>query len=130
MIIQFRILSGKAAGLLWEARRFPVRIGRAATADLQLEEDGVWDHHLQVDFNPAEGFVLRAQSDAWVQVNGQRLDKAVLRNGDAIEIGALRLQFWLGETRQASLGLREGFSWGVIVAVSMAQVALIYWLLR
>jgi pSer/pThr/pTyr-binding forkhead associated (FHA) protein len=130
LTIQFKIFSGKKAGLLWEARRFPVRIGRAPTADLQLEDDGVWDNHFQLDFLPAQGIILRAQPEAWVQVNGERLDQAVLRNGDTIELGSIRLQFWLGQTRQAGLGLKEGFSWSLIVAISLAQVALIYWLLR
>lgn len=130
MIIQFRICSGKKAGVSWEPRRFPVQIGRAATADLQLEEAGVWDRHLRIDFHPNEGFLLQTEPEACVQVNGQRLEQTVLRNGDTIEIGVVRVQFWLAETRQASLRVREGFSWSVIVAVSMAQVALIYWLLR
>ena len=130
MIVQFKILSGQKAGISWETRRFPVRIGRVATADLRLEEAGVWDHHLEVDFRPNQGFLLRTQPDAWVQVNGQRLERTILRNGDAIEIGGLRLQFWIGEARQASLRLREGFSWSLIVTVSLAQVAVIYWLLR
>jgi pSer/pThr/pTyr-binding forkhead associated (FHA) protein len=129
-VVQLKILSGKKAGFSWEARRFPVRIGRAATADLQLDEAGVWDNHLQLEFDPTQGIVLRVQSGAWVLVNGQRLEQGLLRNGDALEIGALRLQFWLGHTRQGNLSLREGFSWSLIVAVSMAQVALIYWLLR
>ena len=54
-MIQFSILSGKKAGTSWVARRFPVRIGRAAVSDLQIEEEGVWDQHLQVDFIPADG---------------------------------------------------------------------------
>jgi hypothetical protein len=127
---QLRILSGKKAGILWEARRFPVRIGRAPTADLKLEEAGVWENHLRLEFIPAQGILLRTEPEAWVQVNGQVVDQAVLRNGDAIEFGAVRLQFWLGETRRASLRLREGFSWSVIVVVSVVQVGLIYWLLR
>ena len=55
-MVQLQILSGKQAGALWVARRFPVHVGRAADNDLQLEEDGVWDEHLQLDFDPAEGF--------------------------------------------------------------------------
>ena len=53
-MVQLKILSGKKAGTAWVARRFPVRIGRSAGADLQLEESGVWDEHLQLDFKPAE----------------------------------------------------------------------------
>jgi hypothetical protein len=129
-MVQFKILSGKKAGASWAARHFPVRIGRGAGADLQSEEAGVWEQHVRLDFDPVEGFVLQAQADALVQVNGERRQEAVLRNGDAINIGSLKLQFWLSETRQTGLGLRECLTWAIIVLVSSLQVALIYWLLR
>ena len=129
-MIQLRVLSGKKAGTNWVARRFPVRIGRSGSAHLQLEEDGVWDEHLQLDFSPAEGIVLNAQPDALTSVNGQPVHQAVLRNGDVIEIGSLRMQFWLSDVRQAGLRFREGLTWAGIAAISFGQVGLIYWLLH
>jgi pSer/pThr/pTyr-binding forkhead associated (FHA) protein len=129
-MIQLKVLSGKKAGTIWVARRFPVRIGRSAAANLRLEEDGVWDEHLQLDFNPSEGIVLSAQPDAPASVNGEPVRQTVLRNGDAIEIGSLRMQFWLSETRQAGLRFREGLTWAGIAAVCLGQVWLIYWLLH
>ena len=129
-MVQLKILSGKKAGTTWVARRFPVRIGRSAHSDLQLEEDGVWDDHLRIDLNPGEGFTLAAHSQALVAANGQPIQHAVLRNGDAIQIGSLKMQFWLGETRQRGLGIREGFVWTLLAAISLGQIALIYWLLR
>ena len=129
-MVQLKVLSGKRAGTTWVARRFPVRIGRSGATDLQLEEVGVWDQHLQLDFDPAEGIVLSVQQNALASVNGQPVHQAVLRNGDAIEIGSLRMQFWLSETRQARLRLREGLTWAGIAAISLGQVGLIYWILR
>jgi hypothetical protein len=112
-MVQLKVLSGKMAGTAWVARRFPVRIGRSPNADLQLEESGIWDQHLQLDFSPAEGIVLSAHP-----------------NGDSIDIGSLKLQFWLADTRQTDLRLREGFTWAAIAAISFGQVGLIYWLLH
>ena len=129
-MVQLKVLSGRKAGTTWVARRFPVRIGRSPAADLQLEESGVWDQHLQLDFKPAEGFLLSTQPNALATVNGQPVHQAVLRNGDAIDIGSLKLQFWLSETRQGGLRLREGLTWIGIAAVSLGQVGLIYWLLH
>ena len=129
-MVQLKVLSGKRAGMTWVARRFPVRVGRSGAMDLQLEEVGVWDQHLQLDFDPAEGIVLSVQQNALASVNGQPVDHAVLRNGDAIEIGSLRMQFWLSETRQEGLRLREGLTWAGIAAISLGQVGLIYWILR
>jgi pSer/pThr/pTyr-binding forkhead associated (FHA) protein len=129
-MVQLKVLSGKKAGTTWVARRFPVRIGRSSATELQLEESGVWDQHLQLDFNPEEGIVLSAQPDALATVNGRPVRQIVLRNGDAIDIGSSRMQFWLSETRQAGLRIREGLTWAGIAAVSLGQIGLIYWLLR
>jgi hypothetical protein len=129
-MVQLKVLSGKKAGTTWVARHFPVRIGRAATSDLQLEEDGVWDQHLRLDFDPAEGIVLTALPNALATVNGQPAQRMVLRNGDAIEIGSQRMRFWLSETRQGGLRFREGLTWAGIAAISLGQIGLIYWLLH
>jgi len=127
-MVQFNILSGKQAGATWVARRFPVRVGRAPTADLRLEEDGVWDGHLLVQFEPGQGCVLTSQPEALTRVNGEPVNEAVLHNGDCIQAGAVELQFWLAEARQGDLRPREALTWGLMFAVFAAQAALLYWL--
>ena len=129
-MIQLKILSGKKAGAGWVARRFPVRIGRGGSADLQLEADGIWDEHLELQFQPGEGFVLQTHPNALTSVNGQPVERALLRNGDLIELGAAKLQFWLADTRQRGLKAREWLVWIGITLIALAQVTLIYWLLR
>lgn len=128
-MVQLRILSGKKAGAVWSARRFPVRIGRAAATDLQLEEDGIWDQHLILTFEPQNGVSACTQGQALARVNGEPVAQTPLRNGDLIELGPVKLQFWLSDTRQGSLRLREALSWTGIAAITLAQLALI-WLLR
>ena len=128
-MVQLRILSGKKAGTLWDARHFPVRIGRSAASDLQLEEQGVWDEHFTLTFSRAEGFMLAGCPEAIVTVNHEPVQTARLRNGDSIEAGAARMQFWLSETRQQGLRLREWFVWTLIGAITLAEIAAIYWLL-
>jgi hypothetical protein len=129
-MVGFKILSGKQAGNSWAAPRYPAFIGRSPTADLQLEEDGVWDQHLQLDILPAQGFVLNAKPDALATINGQPVHQTVLRNGDIIQIGLVQLQFFLAETRQSGLRIREALTWAGIAIISLGQVAVIYWLLR
>ena len=51
-MVQLRILSGKMAGVDITARHFPFRIGRSAAAELQLQEDGVWERHLELPWIP------------------------------------------------------------------------------
>ena len=129
-MVQLKILSGTKAGTVWVARHFPVWIGRSPAADLQLEENGVWDEHLQLDFQRGTGFILNTLPNALTTVNGQSVKTAILRNGDTLDLGSLKMQFWLSETRQSGLGLREWLTWAGIAAVSLGQVALIYWLLN
>jgi pSer/pThr/pTyr-binding forkhead associated (FHA) protein len=128
-MVQFKILSGKKAGSSWETRRFPVRIGRSAGSDLQLEEAGVWDDHLKVGLEPGEGFMVETQANAFASINGQPIKRVALRNGDTLEIGSVKLQFWLSEARQRGQALRETFVWTVISLVCLAQIGLVYWLL-
>lgn len=129
-MIQLQILSGKKAGTRWSARRFPVRIGRASQNDLQLEEPGIWDEHLKLSLTRSEGIVLTTCGDALATVNQTRVDMTRLRNGDSIEIGSVQLRLWLDEVRQRGLRLREWFVWLLIAAVSVGEIALIYWLLQ
>ena len=127
-MVQFQILSGKQAGVRWVARRFPVRLGRAAGCDFRLEEPGVWDRHCELSLDPAEGFILTAQPDALLTVNQQPVQSICLRNGDSLALGSVRLQFWLAESHQRSLHLREAFVWTLIFLLCLAQVGLVYWL--
>lgn len=128
-MVQFKILSGKMAGSSWEARRFPVHIGRSAKSDFQLEDAGVWDDHLKISLDRAEGFVLETEANALASLNGQPIQHATLRNGDTIDLGSARLRFWLSEARQRGQAVREAFVWTIITLVCLAQIALVYWLL-
>jgi pSer/pThr/pTyr-binding forkhead associated (FHA) protein len=125
-MVQLRIQSGKMAGTETVVRHFPFRMGRSASADLRLEEDGVWDAHAEIVFDPEAGFLLRANHDALTGVNGKRCHEAVLRNGDELEIGALKLRFWLGATRQRTLQVREWLTWAGLALVTAGQLVLIY----
>ena len=128
-MLQLNVLSGKTAGTEWVARRFPVVIGRAANCELQLEEDGVWEQHLHLHFDTVEGFILETAPNALATLNGQSLKRIVLRNGDVVELGSVKLQFSLSKTIQSGLRFRETLTWLAIGAISLGQIGLIYWLL-
>ena len=125
-MVRLTILSGKMAGTEHSARHFPFRLGRSASADLRLEDDGVWERHAELALDAATGFVLSAQSGALVSVNGRPCREAVLRNGDEMDLGALKLRFWIGPTRQRSLRLREWLTWMAFLLITAAQLFLIY----
>lgn len=129
-MVQLRILSGKQAGAVVVARRFPFRIGRSEGADWRAEDAGVWEEHAEINLEEDQRFSVRTLSDGLVSLNRQPVSEAVLRNADLIEMGSLRFRFWLGETRQKRLGWREALVWSLIAGMAAAQVALIIWLLR
>jgi len=129
-MVQLNILSGKKAGGQTVARHFPFHIGRAAGNELQLDDDGVWDRDLTLEFQREAGFTLSTASDALASVNSRPAQTAVLRNGDLITLGSVQLQFWLGAVRQRGLRASEFLVWMLVVAVTFAQFSLIYWLIR
>jgi len=129
-MIQLNILSGKQAGTQPVARRFPFRIGRAAGNELRLEDDGVWDQHLTLECQPQSGFNLATAPNAIATVNGEPVHNQILRNGDTITVGSVKIQFWLAAARQGSLLAREFFLWTLIATVTAVELVLLYWLLR
>lgn len=129
-MIQLKIVCGKQAGTSWVARRFPVQIGRIPSSELQLEEPGIWDRHLAIEAVATKGFLLKTQPQALVRVNGESVNESWLRNGDIIEFGSVKLQFWLAQAEQRGLRIGEGLLWLAIVLVTIGQIALIYWLIR
>ena len=129
-MIQLKILSGKQVGTSRVARRFPVQIGRISTSELQFEEPGVWDRHLAIEAVATGGFLLKAQPQALVRVNGESVNESWLRNGDVIELGSVKLQFWLAQAEQRGLRISECLPWLAMVLMTIGQIALVYLLIR
>jgi pSer/pThr/pTyr-binding forkhead associated (FHA) protein len=129
-MIELHILAGKKAGSQSAVRRFPFRIGRDRGNDLQLNDDGTWGQHLTLEFRRLEGFTLTAAPETLVMVNHQPVQTALLRNGDVITLGSVKLRFWLAAAQQRGLRLREGFVWVLLTAVVLCQFVLIYQLIR
>lgn len=129
-MIQLLVLTGKKASGQFIARHFPFCIGRAVGNDLQLDDDGVWDRHLTLEFHPRQGITLTAAPDALVTINGRPVQTALLRNGDTITLGAAKLQFWLAAVRQHGLRLREASAWALLFLVVLFEAFLIYELIH
>jgi len=127
-VIQLQVLSGKSAGSDIAVRRFPFLIGRAPTAQCRLEDAGVWERHLEIDFERPTGFTFTAQPDALTLINSEPCASGALKSGDLIELGSVRLRFWLARGTQKSLRFREVLIWSFLFLLFLSQVALIYWL--
>ena len=62
-------------------------------------------------------------------VNGQPLEGLqLLHNGDLIEIGMVKIQFWLGTVQQKTLGIREFAVWALLLIVTVVEIYLLRWL--
>jgi len=127
-MVQLSILSGKLAGDIQVVRHFPFLIGRSSENNLCLDDAGIWERHLKLDFQKKQGFILETSTDALATVNGQPQKSTRLRNGDIISIGSAKIQFWLAPAPLRGLGLREALVWLLVAAVVASQLALVYWL--
>jgi pSer/pThr/pTyr-binding forkhead associated (FHA) protein len=125
-MIQLYVLSGKKAGSRVVASRFPFRVGRDPGNDLPLDDDGVWDQHIVLEFRRKEGFRLAAAPEAIAAVNSQPAGEALLRNGDIITLGSAKLQFWIAPAGQHGLRLRENVVWALLFLVAVSELVLIY----
>jgi pSer/pThr/pTyr-binding forkhead associated (FHA) protein len=128
-VVQLQLLNGNRTGSVFRFAHFPIRAGRAPESDLLLDEPGVWLRHFLIDWRP-EGLVLAAEPDALLSVNDAPVPRALLRNGDIITLGALKIRFSLSPVRQSSLALREWLTWIALAALCLGQIALVYALLR
>jgi hypothetical protein len=128
-MVQLRVLNGSRAGTAHAANRFPFTLGRASADDLLLVEAGVWENHLQLDLHVPDGFRLSRLGQGRASVNGSEFDELILHNGDVIELGAVKVQFWLGEVRQSDNRVRETLVWLGLVALVLLEGALIGFLL-
>lgn len=129
-MIQLHILSGKKAGATISVSKFPFQVGRTTSSALTLDDAGVWDQHFEITWPTREALVLQSSSKATTVVNGTKVNDVPLREGDLIEAGAVKMRFGFEPVRQKSLATREMLTWIGLAALSLAQVALIYQLLR
>lgn len=124
-MVQLKLLSGSQAGAVRKVDRFPCTLGRAPGSGVQLEESGVWDRHLTIELDPLEGFLASLHPNALATINGEPFRRQKLRNGDLLELGAVKMQFWLDGAPQRGLRWRESVLWIGLLAL----VAVEGWLL-
>lgn len=131
-MIRLEILSGKSAGQIILARRFPFQIGRAVSVGLQLAEPGVWERHCQIEYRPAaDGFWVKPLGEAQVRVDDVPVEGVTrLHNSSELALGSVRLRFSLADPVPRGLGLREALTTLFLLAVVVGEAWLIYWLPR
>ncbi|NOT31531.1 MAG: FHA domain-containing protein, partial [Planctomycetes bacterium] len=68
-----------------------ITIGRAIDNDIRLGGGHASRHHCRIDQGPKECWILDLGSANGVQVNGVKVDKKLLREGDVLAVGSARL---------------------------------------
>jgi len=128
-LAQLQFLTGQPRRhYIWPGE-FPIRLGRSSDCALRIEEEGVWDNHVEIELDNENRFHLRRISDASVMVNDEPMeDEQPLANGDVLALGSVKLQFWLGTVQQRRLSTREAAVWALLAAVTAVQVSLLLWL--
>ncbi len=128
-LVQLQFLTGQPRRHYVWPGEFPVRLGRGDNCAPRMEEEGVWEYHVEIVLDEAHQFRLKRVSDAGVMVNDEPMtDAQPLANGDILALGSVKLQFWLGNVQQHRLSTREATVWALLAAVTAVQVCLMLWL--
>ena len=69
------------------------RIGRSLTADVRLEQSAVSRRHALIADRRGEMLLLDDRSRNGTRLNGERVSEAVLRDGDLIALGDVRMRY-------------------------------------
>ncbi len=84
------VISGGPVGLMYQVRtNVPMVIGRGLDADIRLEDEGVSRRHAQVMVRGSHHVVEDLGSSNGTFVNGARIRRHVLQDGDKVQIGSV-----------------------------------------
>jgi diguanylate cyclase (GGDEF)-like protein len=99
------VLTGLDAGRLMAVDGAPVTIGRAADADLVVDDSGVSRHHVRITHMPAGGFCAEdLASTNGTFVGAMRVGVAVLHRDDLLQLGPnLQIRFAIIDSVDESL---------------------------
>ena len=87
-----RVLGGFYAGLEVPVDRARIVVGRGRGADLVVAESTMSREHAAIAFDEEGCFVEDLGSTNGTKVNGERCQRARLKDGDEIQLGRLQLQ--------------------------------------
>ena len=122
------IESGRRAGEIIHITKFPWSIGRNSSMNLHLDDEGIWDKHVEIVLKEGSGFYAVVPSSVRALINRVPFTENLLRNGDILQLGAVRIQFRFAETQLRQWKVRELFFWISIVLLFLFQITIIYWL--
>ncbi|MBI5434222.1 MAG: sigma 54-interacting transcriptional regulator [Planctomycetes bacterium] len=93
-----------------EIDRPVVRIGRAVDNEIRLQSNLVSRHHCRIEQGPEGTWIIDLESSNGTQVNGEKVKRKVINNGDRLGVGRAHLQVFLSETTEPGDTHRLDFS--------------------
>jgi len=124
-MVRLRVLAGSSAGLCFDAAQLPIRVGRGSGHDLTLDEPGVWPGHCLIT-REQNDLLIQAGPEALVSVNDAPVQQTLLRNGDIISLGAVKLRFGFVPVRQRPLRGRECLIWMALAGLVACEIGVAY----
>lgn len=89
------VRNGAQSGTALDLSAVVTRLGRHPDSEINLDDITVSRRHAEVE-RTARGYVVRdVGSLNGTYVNGQRIDEALLQQGDEVQVGKFRLVFFL-----------------------------------
>ena len=92
------------SGMTVELRRPDMVLGRHSSADVRLPLPDVSRRHCRFAYQSNDWQVVDLQSLNGVYVNGERVEQAVLHDGDSLGIGGFHFKVEIIQAPQASAG--------------------------
>lgn len=86
-------LNGRLKGTLWTLGRSEVRVGKDPAAELSIPQRSLADFHAKLLQTAGNDWRVQELARSGVRVNGVDYADSPLRDGDVLELGALRLRF-------------------------------------
>lgn len=120
---------GQPKGSPHDFEAWPFSVGRSRKDDLHCAEDGVWDHHFQIDSQAPGVFQIQAGEDRMVWLNETSVEGvARLRDGDVIRLPGTAFQFLLRPVEQTAHPVATSLFWALwwilLVVEVTAMIAL------
>lgn len=82
------MISGEFLGRSYTISHDEFMMGRISSCDLQIEEDLVSRHHCKIITKEGQSELVDLASTNGTLLNGRRVDRAFLKEGDQIQVGA------------------------------------------
>lgn len=90
-----------------------IKVGKLPTSDLRIESESISKMHAVIEVDPLGAIhLIELGSAKGTRVNGKRVDKCLLRTGDELQFGDVRVSVEFGEPyneQQMQLKLQKAF---------------------